>query len=120
MEKLSKVRFETPEAAPVRSETLWAEHVEADLYRLRNAPFFTNGVSEADVVRARPVGGYLSFVEVVRPSGNVTIRLYFAAQAEQSQVRHVLRELTSIGAWYEQGSAALVAVTIPPGAELPF
>lgn len=54
-EGLVKISFECREderVGSVKTETLWAEPVEGDLYRLRNVPIYVYGFSEYDVVSA--------------------------------------------------------------------
>src|SRR5262249_17810343 len=51
-------------------ETLWAERVGPDRYRLNNSPFWAYSVSWLDVVEAHPdENGQLAFARIVEKSG---------------------------------------------------
>jgi len=59
-------------------ETLWANRVGPDLYRLDNSPFWAYGVSWRDVVEAHPdPDGMLRMSRVVEKSGHRTVRVIF-------------------------------------------
>jgi hypothetical protein len=47
------------------SESVWAEPMGGDCYRIANVPFFAHDVGLHDVVLAIPVGPHLELVEVV-------------------------------------------------------
>jgi len=52
-EELVKLVFKLPaNDGPIASESLWAERLGSNLFRVRNVPFYLYGVSEQDVVRA--------------------------------------------------------------------
>jgi hypothetical protein len=54
-------------------ETVWAEQVGPDHYRLDNSPFWAYGVSWRDVVEAHmDEGGQLGFTRIVEKSGHRT------------------------------------------------
>jgi len=56
-------------------ENLWAAPLGDNLYRLESIPFFIYGISLHDVVLGLPnEEGILVFSELIKPSGNKTLR----------------------------------------------
>jgi hypothetical protein len=105
---------------PVASERLWAEPVGGDTYRVDNTPWFVRDVAADDIVRAVAPddGSWPVFVEKVRWSGNLTIRvLPFPAGALEGSLQAVLDLFEPLGAYGEgAGTYPIVALTVPPAA----
>ena len=51
-----KVAVQLPPDSPSDKETLWAESVGPDLYRLDNIPFYAKGIALDDIVEASKRG----------------------------------------------------------------
>ena len=100
-------------------ETLWAEQVGENLFRLLNIPFFAVGYAEGDIVRCEQNQDWLQVIGLEKDSGNGTLRLIFS-QEESKDVQPILDELESVGCTYEKASSKLVAVTVPPNLKIPF
>lgn len=111
-----KIRISLPTNS---SETLWAEQVGENLFRLLNIPFFAFGYAEGDIIRSEHQQGWNQVVGLEKDSGNGTLRLIFA-QDENRDIQEILDELESVGCTYEKASSKLVAVTVPPNLEIPF
>jgi Domain of unknown function (DUF4265) len=107
-----KVRFQDDDNV----ETLWAEQVGPDEYRLDNSPFWAYGVSWRDVVEARrDAEGTLAFVRVVEKSGHRTVRLILDPPADRSpESQAVLDGLVPLGATYEGMHPGYLAIDVPP------
>ena len=78
-EELTKIVVDLPNHWATSGEAMWARPLSADLYEIRNVPFYAYGLNFEDVVRAvepgpdeKPV-----VIEVVRASGHRTIRVFF-------------------------------------------
>ena len=101
-------------------ETLWAERVGPDLYRLDNSPFWAYGVSWLDVVEAHPdAHGQLVMSRVAQKAGHRTIRVMFDAGVDESpEAKAVLDGVVALGASYEGMNPRYLAIDIPPGVEL--
>lgn len=101
-------------------ETLWAEPVGQDLYRLDNLPFFAYGVSWLDVVEAHPDdNGQLVMSRVVEKSGHRTVRVIFDPGVDQSpEARVILDGVVALGASYKRANPRYLAIDIPPGVDL--
>ena len=116
MDKKVKVRIPLPDSP---GETLWAEQVGENLFRLLNIPFIAFGYAENDIVRCEQNQDWYQVVELEKDSGNGTLRLIFT-QYDGKDVQRILNELASVGCTYEKGSSKLVAVTVPPHLQVPF
>ena len=112
-----RIEFQDDEG---RAERLLATPVGADAYRLEVSPSFAYSVSTGDVVRAeRGGGGRLRFVEVVKKSGNRTLRLLFSRFAVGSDAaRPILDELEQLGCRHEHAQEFVLCVRVPREVEL--
>ena len=101
-------------------ETLWAERVGEDLYRLDNSPFFAYGVSWQDVVEAHPdAHGMLVMSRVVEKAGHRTVRVIFDPGVDESpDARRILDGVVALGASYEGANPRYLAIDIPPEVDL--
>ena len=101
-------------------ETLWADPVGPDLYRLDNSPFWGYGVSWRDVVEAHPdLNGQLRVSRVVEKSGHRTVRVFFKPGVDESpEAQAILNEVVSLGASYEGMNPRYLAIDVPPGIDL--
>ena len=101
-------------------ETLWADPVGPDLYRLDNSPFWAYGVSWRDVVEAHPdPDGMLRMTRVVEKSGHRTVRVFMKPGIDNSpEAKAVMDGVRELGASYEGMNPTYLAIDIPPGVEL--
>ena len=104
-----------------RTESLWAEETAPGEYRILNSPLFVFGVSAEDIVHAAPSkNNALEFRRVVVKGGHSTYRIYL--QGELTITDECFREhwagIKKLGATYENGNDCLVAVDIPPDADI--
>src|SRR5215471_9708262 len=101
-------------------ETLWAERVGPDLYRLDNSPFWAYGVSWLDVVEAHPdAGGQLVMSRVATKAGHRTVRVFFDSGVDRSpEAKAVLGGVVALGASYEGMNPRYLAIDVPPGVDL--
>lgn len=102
-------RFEHEGADFVDIERLWVEEVGPGEFRVENVPFLCRGISQGDIVSGTfDADEMLSFVQVVRRSGNSVVR--FACDAA---IDDVLQALTSLGCRFERGGAGLYSLDVP-------
>jgi hypothetical protein len=97
-------------------ESLWAQDLGQDRYRIDNCPFYACGVSLHDIVHAPrdPGSGIATVDQVLSKSGNRTIRLFFArAVAPGNSSARILEALVSLGCGYEGADRHFIAVNIP-------
>nr|WP_303828264.1 DUF4265 domain-containing protein [Asticcacaulis taihuensis] len=92
-------------------ETLWAEPLEGQLFRIDNAPFFVKGISSDDIVSVVSDGNVTYFDKLIRPSENSTVRIVFYNKFEKD---NIVSHLKYIGCYTEQSHIdSLVSVEIP-------
>ena len=109
-----KVRFRVDEEV----ETVWAEPLGENRYRLDNTPWFAYGVSWKDVVEAKPEiegDNMPDFIRVVEKSGHRTIRVILE---DEKAKKEVLEEIVKLGCTYEGANDIYFGVDIPPDANL--
>ena len=107
-----KVRFRVDEEV----ETVWAEPLGGNRYRLDNTPWFAYGVSWKDVVEAEPkIDGdnMPDFIRVLEKSGHRTIRVILE---DEERKKEVLDEIVRLGCTYEGANSIYFGVDIPPKA----
>lgn len=101
------------------TERLWAERLEDERYRLRNAPFFVFGVSAEDVVLAtQESSGQLIFREVDARGGHSTYRVIIARGVVLGDFEKSWKSLQDLGCTYEEGPGRLRAIDVPPSADI--
>ncbi len=115
-EKLTKLHIDLPQHWGTGGESLWAEELGSDLYRIRNVPFFAYGLNFYDVVRATAESPELKpeIREVVEPSGHKTLRILFPKSVASDEQVKLLDNLEKFKAGYERATATHVAIDIEP------
>ena len=105
-----KLRLMAPDGTV---ETPWAIDLGGGMYRLDNIPFFAYGVSADDIVQAAPeADGVLKFIQVVKPSGNRTLRIAFKDKVTKTEP--LLIRLTEMGVGWEGAFSKLIALSVRP------
>ena len=115
-EELTKLHIDLPQHWATSGESLWAEELGSDLYRIRNVPFFAYGLNFYDVVRATADSPDLKpeIREVVEPSGHRTLRLFFSDSVEKDEQTKLLETLHKYKGYYERATGIHVAIDIEP------
>lgn len=98
------------------TETVWAEKVGADRYRVRSVPFYAKGVSNEDIVVTASEDGKRVVTGVVLRGGHSTYRIFLSESAEFGQrlFDTYWRPLAEIGCTLERATNRLLAIDIPP------
>lgn len=101
-------------------ETMWAEPLGGDRYRLQNVPFYAYGVSFDDVLRAKQIGGQLLVQAVVERSGHSTYRVFLSQGVKHGDAsfEQSWQPLHEIGVTYEQANDRLFAIDIPASTDI--
>jgi hypothetical protein len=100
---------------------LWAEPLGSERYRIESCSFFAYGVSRDDIVRAQEGrDGAPRFEGVIEKSGHRTLRFALDAAVELSDapVQTLLERLLELGCTHEALRPKLVAIDLPPEADL--
>lgn len=115
-----KIEFPLPPGTAFggESESVWAEQNPDGNYRIKNVPFFVQGVSFGDVVRAEQKNDQLVFKDVVQHSGHSTYRIFAHNGRHQPQVVDLLAELNRLHCTYEAATEKLVGIDVPPEADI--
>lgn len=78
-------------------ESLWAESVGPDQYRIANIPFFAYAIHLGDVVEVERMDGLLEVRRVVARSGSETYRFLLDETDEKAAVAFTLPRLREMG-----------------------
>lgn len=94
------------------TETLWAEPLEGNTYRIWNLPVFAYNLEMRAIVECEPdpEGGLPIVTRVLEQGDCFTIRLYFSREATDDQIEEVLDFLSERRAIFEKGSREIWAV----------
>lgn len=118
-ENLVKILFHPNDDHYTTTETLWAEPLGNDTYRLRNTPFYFYGASSADIVHAAPgLDGLLEFQEVIERGGSSTYRILVHEGVEPTRFEAFWRPLGEAGCSLERAAGRFYAVDVPPGTNM--
>ena len=121
---LVKISFAGPHLRDtgVGTESVWAEPLGGDRYRIRNSPFYAYGFSFLDVVHAHSGLDDAPFPIVTEPivrSGHSTYRLVLKAAVDQNeQFQRAWAPLQAAGCSFEASGDRLLAVDVPPQADI--
>lgn len=107
---------------PAASKRVWAFHLGGDEYRIDNPPWFVPDLAVGDVVRAHAPDAQSQpvFVEVVRRSDHVTIRLIvFRRGPLEGDLGRALEPFTALGVYGEGAPQyGMLTLDIEPTAPL--
>jgi hypothetical protein len=100
-------------------ETMWAQHVEGDIYKLDNVPLLAFGVALNDVLVATPstLHRWPVFREVLEHSGHSTSRILVPRDWDLQPAEAAWKSLEELGCGREKSSDYHRAVTVPPEAD---
>lgn len=100
------------------TETVWAEPVGRDRYRLRSVPFYAKGLSIEDVVNTEPDTSIV--IGVSLRSGHSTYRIFLAENLDDTSeaFQSHWRNLAAMSCSYERATGRLFAVDVPPRADI--
>jgi hypothetical protein len=117
MTPLAKVIFTLPDDAPSATESVWAKALGESLFEIDNTPWYVRGYALGDIVRCDQQDGELpEVIELVTPSGNLTVRVFVPAGPERElRKQWVTETLRGYGCMFEGMGVdkGLIAVTIP-------
>ena len=102
------------------TETLWGERIGEARYRLRSVPFFARGLSVEDIVTTRIEDDVDVITSVSIHGGHSTYRIFLAngTTPESNSFHDSWKSLSDVGCTYERATDRLLAVDVPPGADL--
>ena len=97
---------------PINVESVWAEPVSKNEFKIKNIPFYVKNLSLDDIVLAKPAtDGMLEYVAHRVKSSHNTIRILFL---DESQKDAVFKKIESLGcSWEGSNIPSLIAVDVP-------
>ena len=103
---------------PIAVEILNAIDLGHEQFQIKNAPFFAEGVSYDDVVRALPtaVPGQYQFETVVQASSFISLSLIIMDDSMDSFLMSLLRGLDCVVEYGEFGAYRVLSVAVPEAA----
>jgi len=116
---LTKVHIEMPNHWATGGESIWALPLGDDLYEIRNAPFYAYGLNWGDIVRAYSDDPELKpeVREVVKRSGNKTLRIYFNEGLSEEAQESILASMQTLDISWERADKRYVAIDVHPKAD---
>jgi hypothetical protein len=101
----------------METESVWAEPLGADRFRILNSPFYIFGISAEDVVAAEEIAGRLEFREVTSRGGHSTYRVFLQGgrTIRDADFQCSWGPISALGGTFENANDHFVAVDIPSG-----
>lgn len=96
------------------SESMWAEKISENQFKLRNVPYYAKNISLGDVVAVQRTENQYFFNMVSKRSGHSTYRILINKEIDENLFKRYWEKLENIGCSYEQGKNRLIAVDVPP------
>jgi Domain of unknown function (DUF4265) len=118
---LVKVVFDLNDSElPYAVETVWAEPIGQDRYRIRNVPMFAKGVSEQDTVFATLTDDRLHVNGIADRGGHSTYRIFLKRPVKdiEKDIGANWAPLADLGCTYEKANDRLIGVDVPPAADI--
>ena len=101
---------------PCAMESMWAIHLDDDLYQLDNTPFYITGVSYKDIIVAtQNKEGLLFFRSLFKESGHSTIRIYLSNKINTSLLEEGIFDLCCS---FEKYNDQFFAIDVPPESDI--
>lgn len=102
------------------TEIVWGEKVGDKRYRLRSVPFYAKGLSFGDIVNTITRNGSEVVTGVSLRGGHSTYRVFVTAPNSigSPEFDRVWLPITAYGCTYERASQHLMAIDVPPSADM--
>lgn len=116
----TKVHVDLPNHWATSGESMWAESLGSNRFRIDNVPFYAYNLNYGDVVEAIAERSDLkpAVLRVVERSGHQTLRVFFEEAVEENERIRLLNSLRELGVSYEGRSPRYFALDLAPGANL--
>jgi hypothetical protein len=117
-DSLTKVHIDLPNHWATGGESIWALPLGDDLYEIRNSPFYAYDINWGDIVRVDSDDPKLKpeVREVVKRSGNRTLRVFFNEELSEEEQDSILSSLQYLDVSWERATERLVAIDVHPEA----
>jgi len=103
-------------ATSIGGESLWAEDLGNNLYRIRNVPFNAYGINFYDTVYAKALSKELkpSILRVHEYNGHKTLRVIFVDESSEEERIARLKKLNEFSAYHENADGTLFSIDVEP------
>jgi hypothetical protein len=101
-----------------KTESLWAEHLISNTYKLKNIPFYAKNVSYDDTVEVKRVNDLIYFDKIIRRGGHSTYRIIIPPEKQENIFTKYWEPLNKLGCTYEKGEGNFYAIDIPAEANI--
>tara|TARA_Y100000588_G_scaffold383571_1_gene473187 strand:+ start:2852 stop:3328 length:477 start_codon:yes stop_codon:yes gene_type:complete len=110
---LMKVHVSLPNHWMIGGESMWAEPLGNNIYRLENVPFFSYSLNFKDEVEAKPdEDGILEIEKVVKRSGNSTLRIIFDKKVTREQQEKYIKIIRELDCSLERWDNTYLAINV--------
>lgn len=110
----STVLVKTTKDGEQFTETLRAQPLCRNQYRLQSSPFYALDISVGDIVRATMVSGQCEFKKVISKSGTCTVRVRFIEDVlPDDENNKIIKALRSFGCQVDSLTPRFYSVNIP-------
>ena len=115
-EGLEKIHIGLPNHWAIGGESMWAEPLGNDLYKIENVPFYAYGLNFHDIVRATSDSDELKpeIRELIESSGHRTFRVFFKKHVERNQQEEILNSMKDLTISYERANSIYFALDMQP------
>jgi hypothetical protein len=97
---------------------MWASAAGGNRFLILNSPFYVYGISYLDVVSIIIEDGLNRYDHVVDRGGHSTYRIFLVEEKSLQKFDEYWGALKSLGCTFERGTDYLVAVDVPPEADI--
>jgi hypothetical protein len=115
-EGLKKIHIGLPNHWAIGGESMWAQPLGNDLYKIENIPFYAYGLNFQDIVRATLDSDelILEIRELVEVNGHRTFRVFFKKNIDRQEQEKILDSMSGLGITYERADKTFVALDMKP------
>ncbi|AHM59309.1 hypothetical protein D770_05210 [Flammeovirgaceae bacterium 311] len=113
---LEKIHIDLPNHWAIGGESMWAEPLGNDLYKIENVPFYAYGLNYQDIVRATPEPDEQipEIRELIESGGHRTFRILFKKEVDKEQQEKILDSFRELHVTYERANKTYVALDMKP------
>lgn len=115
-EGLEKIHIDLPNHWAIGGESLWAEPLGNDLYKIENVPFYAYGLNFHDIVRATADSDELKpeIRELIETSGHRTFRLFFKKHIHKERQTEIIETFKELHVSCERANDIYIALDMKP------
>lgn len=100
------------------NETMWAQPLGENRFRIQNVPFYAFGLSYDDVVEAPTIDNQNVMRAVVQRGGHSTYRIIVSNSTSPTRFREFWLPLEHLGCTLERATERFLGIDVPPEADI--